>query len=67
MADVIRIHCRTCGQPLPEGIRTPTFPFCSPRCKMVDLGRWFSGDYSISEPLPREEDDLEFDPESGSH
>ena len=27
-------------------------PFCSERCKMVDLGRWLDGTYSISEPLP---------------
>ncbi len=50
-------HCRTCGKPLPEGRKTPTFPFCSQRCKMADLGRWFTGDYRISEPLPPEEDE----------
>ncbi len=22
-------------------------PFCSERCKMVDLGRWLSGDYRV--------------------
>jgi endogenous inhibitor of DNA gyrase (YacG/DUF329 family) len=22
-------------------------PFCSERCKMIDLGRWLSGDYRI--------------------
>jgi endogenous inhibitor of DNA gyrase (YacG/DUF329 family) len=25
----------------------PTFPFCSPRCKTIDLGRWLSDDYHI--------------------
>ena len=26
-------------------------PFCSVRCKRVDLGNWFTEDYKISEPL----------------
>jgi endogenous inhibitor of DNA gyrase (YacG/DUF329 family) len=26
-------------------------PFCSERCKLVDLGKWFSGEHAISEPL----------------
>jgi endogenous inhibitor of DNA gyrase (YacG/DUF329 family) len=30
-------------------------PFCSKRCKLVDLGRWLDGTYNISEPLPEAE------------
>lgn len=26
-------------------------PFCSERCKLVDLGKWFEGENKISEPL----------------
>lgn len=26
-------------------------PFCSQRCKQIDLGKWFAGDYKFSEPL----------------
>lgn len=29
------------------------FPFCSDRCKVLDLGNWLSGTYAI----PAEEDD----------
>ena len=25
----------------------PSFPFCSDRCRMVDLGRWIDGAYAI--------------------
>ena len=25
----------------------PLFPFCSDRCKLIDLGRWLSGKYQI--------------------
>ena len=48
--------CPTCGEPLPPpaappshslGERWPSFPFCSRRCKLVDLGRWFDGEYVI--------------------
>ena len=24
-----------------------TFPFCSERCKLIDLGRWLDGKYQI--------------------
>lgn len=48
------------------------FPFCSDRCRLIDLGKWASGEYRISSPIldpevleglseenrrPREEDD----------
>jgi endogenous inhibitor of DNA gyrase (YacG/DUF329 family) len=26
-------------------------PFCSHRCKLIDLGKWFGGQHAISEPL----------------
>ena len=28
--------------------RPRTFPFCSERCKLIDLGRWLDGKYQIS-------------------
>jgi endogenous inhibitor of DNA gyrase (YacG/DUF329 family) len=27
----------------------PSFPFCSERCRLIDLGRWIDGDYAIPE------------------
>ena len=30
----------------------PFRPFCSKRCKLVDLGRWLSEEYRISEEMP---------------
>jgi endogenous inhibitor of DNA gyrase (YacG/DUF329 family) len=29
----------------------PEFPFCSERCRLIDLGNWASEKYVISEPL----------------
>ena len=49
-------RCRVCGSPVEPS--SDAFPFCSRRCRLVDLGRWFSGKYQISRPLdPQDEDD----------
>ncbi len=29
----------------------PAFPFCSERCRALDLGRWIDEEYRVSEPL----------------
>lgn len=37
----------------------PQFPFCSPRCKLIDLGRWLGEDYCLpdaDEPVDPESD-----------
>jgi endogenous inhibitor of DNA gyrase (YacG/DUF329 family) len=35
----------------------PHRPFCSPRCKSIDLGSWLDGSYRMSRNL--EEEDLD--------
>jgi endogenous inhibitor of DNA gyrase (YacG/DUF329 family) len=45
--------CPVCAKAAPprEGEpRNPSFPFCSPACKLVDLGRWLDGGYRIPGP-----------------
>lgn len=37
--------CPTCEKPSPAD--GPYRPFCSQRCKLVDLGRWLDGDYVV--------------------
>lgn len=37
------------------------FPFCSLRCRQVDLYRWSEGKYAIAEPVDPEMLDLEQD------
>jgi len=29
---------------------TPTVPFCSERCRLIDLGRWLDEAYAVPEP-----------------
>ena len=46
-------RCPICGKPAAEDIR----PFCSPRCRDVDLNRWLSGVYAIPVTEDEEEDE----------
>ena len=43
--------CPTCKKSVPEPVEGEDlpkwFPFCSDRCKLVDLGRWIDGKYQI--------------------
>ena len=41
------VKCPNCKKPV-VWEETPTRPFCSPRCKLIDLGRWLDEDYSIA-------------------
>ena len=57
----MKIKCSQCGTeykfiyqkgiPLP-----PNFPFCSKRCKSIDLGKWLNEEYRISTPVRDDED-----------
>jgi uncharacterized protein len=45
------MNCPTCKKEVPEpppGEKLPpAFPFCSDRCRLIDLGRWLDGKYQI--------------------
>jgi endogenous inhibitor of DNA gyrase (YacG/DUF329 family) len=43
-------RCPICKKEVDEselGKPGGVFPFCSPRCKLIDLGRWLDGKYQI--------------------
>jgi endogenous inhibitor of DNA gyrase (YacG/DUF329 family) len=40
-------RCPTCRSPVRPRPENPAFPFCTPRCRAVDLGRWFTGGYRV--------------------
>lgn len=48
-----RLNCPICEKDLPVEVDSdsPLFPFCSQRCRLIDLHRWLSGRYSIVEEL----------------
>jgi len=41
--------CAICGKALEEGAAasSPLYPFCSVRCKQIDLLRWCDGRYAV--------------------
>jgi len=41
------VHCPICKTLVPR--EEGNFPFCSPRCKTIDLGNWASDAYAISD------------------
>ncbi len=53
------LRCPTCRKIVLR--KDPEFPFCSERCRLIDLGKWASGAYVISSVItdPEELDDAE--------
>lgn len=51
-----RKNCPVCDKPLPEDPQEyrRMFPFCSARCRQIDLYRWSAGRYAIVETVDRE-------------
>ena len=47
----LKVKCPTCRK-VGYWFTSAYGPFCSRRCKLVDLGRWFNEENKVSEPLP---------------
>jgi len=43
-------HCPICRKPT-DSETNADFPFCSERCRLLDLGNWASEKYVISNPV----------------
>ncbi|MGI5862121.1 MAG: DNA gyrase inhibitor YacG [Myxococcales bacterium] len=50
------LRCPICKKPVSPRAQNESFPFCSERCKLVDLGRWLDGDYRIPKRSDESED-----------
>lgn len=44
-----RVPCPTCGKPVPWSRESRWRPFCSERCKLLDLGDWLDETHRISD------------------
>jgi endogenous inhibitor of DNA gyrase (YacG/DUF329 family) len=53
----VKLRCPICKNPVNSS--DPEFPFCSERCRTIDLGKWASGQYVISSPLHDTDEDFE--------
>ena len=56
-----KIKCSVCGKSFEPELST-AMPFCSDRCRQIDLGRWFNEQYG----LPHESSDEEGGEETAS-
>ena len=59
-----KINCPYCGKETVYSSANPSRPFCSDRCRLIDLGEWASEKYAIpikgkgSEPESEEKAEL---------
>ena len=54
---VVKLRCPICKKPVKS--TDPDSPFCSDRCRMIDLGKWASGQYVISSPVTDAEESIQ--------
>jgi endogenous inhibitor of DNA gyrase (YacG/DUF329 family) len=54
MARALKLKCPTCKKPVKRD--ASDFPFCSERCRLIDLGKWADGSYVVSTPLTDNDD-----------
>ena len=45
----VKLRCPICKKAVTSS--AADFPFCSDRCRLLDLGKWASGQYVISSPV----------------
>lgn len=58
------MRCPTCKKAIAAD--QPEFrPFCSKRCKLIDLGKWLDGSYAVPGE-PASDEDLAGDLQSGN-
>ena len=55
----VKVRCPICKKAAKSA--DPDFPFCSEHCRLIDLGKWSSGEYVISSPVKDVEDPIRED------
>ena len=51
------VNCPHCGKPVEWNAASPYRPFCSERCRLIDLGAWASETYRV--PITETKDEPE--------
>ena len=46
-SSVTKVRCPQCGRQAEWSKDNPFRPFCSQRCKLIDLGAWADGSYRL--------------------
>jgi len=53
----LKLKCPICKQAVTN--TGEDFPFCSERCRLIDLGTWASGQYVVSSPVQDTSDEAD--------
>ncbi len=53
------MKCPICHRTVEPRDRNSVFPFCSDRCKTIDLGKWLNEEYRVPVEGDLEDEDLE--------
>jgi endogenous inhibitor of DNA gyrase (YacG/DUF329 family) len=56
MATIVK--CPTCRRPVEWSPASPYRPFCSDRCRLIDLGAWFNEQHKIPDESASPADEL---------
>ena len=51
-------RCPVCDASV-DLVQTPAVPFCSDRCRLVDLGRWLDESYGVPAPATTDDEEAE--------
>jgi uncharacterized protein len=52
-----RLRCPTCQRAIQWSDQFPYRPFCSDRCRLIDLGAWLSEKHAIPDDAPEAADE----------
>jgi endogenous inhibitor of DNA gyrase (YacG/DUF329 family) len=60
------VNCPTCGKPVEWRAENAYRPFCSERCKQIDLGAWANDEYRVPASSPDEHANTADTPDASS-
>lgn len=64
---VKQVPCPHCGTPAPFGSQNKWRPFCSERCRSLDLGAWASESYRVPTRPADDDETPDTPPEDNRH
>ena len=59
MARMAGQQCPICGAVVLSRDQNKAYPFCSDRCRAIDLGKWLGGEYRVPVKADDEDEDGE--------
>ncbi len=57
MATIVK--CPTCQRPVAWSPESPYRPFCSDRCRLIDLGAWLTEQHKIPDEADTDDDAMQ--------